>query len=72
MAQAIEPLLRADPTPDDAVIVVRGGPLTVAKIVEHAVRQRAVFTYHGEPMSAISVDLAIEGWPLDRILRERM
>lgn len=72
MNQSIEPLIRGEPPPDDAVLVVRGGPLTAQKIVEHAARQRAVFTYRGEPMIAISVDLAIEGWSLERILRERM
>lgn len=71
MSQPIEPLIRAGPSPDDAV-VVRGGPLTPQKIVEHAVRQQTVFSYRSTPMTAISVDLAIDGWPLERILRERM
>ena len=72
MSQPIDVLIRAEPPPDDSVVVVRGGPLTAQKIVEHAVRQQAVFTYRGAPMTAISVDLAIEGWSLERILRERM
>lgn len=72
MTQPIEPLVRSEPPPDDAVVVVRGGPLTPQKIVEHAVRQQAVFSYRGAPMIAISVDLAINGWPIERILRERM
>jgi hypothetical protein len=54
------------------VVVIRGGPITVAKIVEHVARQQAVFTYRGEPMAAISVDLTIEGWSLERIPGERM
>lgn len=70
--QPIEPLIRVEEPPDDAVVVIRGGPINVAKIVEHAVRQQVVFTYRGEPMAAISVDLVIEGWTLERILRERM
>jgi hypothetical protein len=70
--QPIEPLIRADEPPADAVVVIRGGPIAVAKIVEHAHRQQAVFTYRGEPMIAISVDLTIEGWTVERILRERM
>jgi hypothetical protein len=70
--QPIEPLIRAEEPPSDAVVVIRGGPITVAKIVEHAARQQAVFTYRGEPMVAISVDLTIEGWSLERILGERM
>lgn len=72
MSRPIEPLIRRELPPDDSVVVVRGGPLTAGKIVEHAARQQAVFTYRGAPMIAISVDLSIEGWPLERILRERM
>jgi len=70
--QPIEPLIRAEEPPDDAVVVIRGGPIAVDKIVEHARRQQAVFTYRGEPMVAVSVDLTIEGWTVERILRERM
>ena len=54
------------------MVGVRGGPLTAQKIVEHATRQQAVFTYRGAPMFAISVDLVTEAWTLERILRERM
>jgi hypothetical protein len=53
-----------------------GDPLetgtTIAKIVEHAARQEAVYSYRGEPMVAISVDLTIPGWSVERILRERI
>lgn len=70
--QPIEPLVRDEEPPDDAVVVIRGGPIAAAKIVEHALRQEAVFTYRGEPMIAISVDLTINGWTVERILRERM
>lgn len=72
MSQPIEPLVRDERPPGDDVIVVRGGPLTAQKFVEHALRQQAVFTYRDEPMVAISVDLTIEGWTVERILRERM
>ena len=72
MTQPIEPFVRGEPSPDDAIIVVRAGPLTAQKIVEHAVRQRSVFSFRGEPMIAISVDLAIDSWPVERILRERL
>ena len=68
----IEPLIRAEEPPTDAVVVIRGGPITAAKIVEHAARQEAVYSYRGEPMVAISVDLTIPGWSVERILRERM
>jgi hypothetical protein len=36
------------------------------------VRQPAVFTFRGKPMVATGVDLTIEGWSVERILRERM
>ena len=72
IGQPIEPLIRAEDTPLDAVVVIRGGPITADKILEHAARQQAVFTYHDQPMIAISVDLTIEGWTIERILVERM
>jgi len=72
LGQPIEPLIRAEEPPEDAVVVIRGGPIAVAKIVEHARRQQAVFTFRGEPMIAVSVDLTIRGWTVERILRERM
>jgi len=52
--------------------VVRGGPIAAQKVAEHAQRQEALFTFRGQPMVAISVDLTVEGWTLDRILAERM
>lgn len=70
--QPIEPLVRAEDAPDDTVVVIRGGPIATAKIIEHARRQQAVFTYRGDPMIAISVDLTIAGWTVERILQERM
>jgi hypothetical protein len=68
----IEPLIRVERAPDETVVVIRAGPMTADKIVEHAQRQQAVFTYGGEPMIAISVDLTVDGWTMERILRERM
>jgi len=52
--------------------VVRGGPIAAQKVAEHAQRQEALFTFRGQPMVAISVDLTVEGWTVDRILAERM
>ncbi len=72
MTQPIEPLIRTEAPPDDTLVVVRAGPLTPEKIVEHAERQMAVFTYGGVPMASISVDLCINGWLLERVLEERM
>ena len=72
IAARFEPLIRAESAPDDAVVVIRGAPVAAEKIVEHAVRQQALFTYLGQPMMAISVYLAVSGWTVDSILRERM
>jgi hypothetical protein len=56
--------IRSERTPDDAVVVVRGGPIAADKIVEHARRQEALFTFRERPMMAISVDLTVAGWTL--------
>jgi hypothetical protein len=45
--QPVEPLIRSEPTPEDAVVVVRGGPIAAEKIVQHARRQEALFTFRG-------------------------
>jgi hypothetical protein len=65
-------MIRTEAPPDDTVVVVRAGPLTPEKIVEHAERQMAVFSFGGAPMASISVDLCIDGWQLERVLQERM
>lgn len=72
MRRPIEDVIRLEAVPDDAVIVIRGGPITVEKIVEHALRQMELFSYRGEPMVAISADLTVPGWTVDRILEARM
>jgi hypothetical protein len=72
VTQPIEPFIRTEESPDDTVVVVRAGPLTAEKIVEHAERQMAVFSYRGAPMASISVDLCIGAWKLERVLAERM
>ena len=68
----VEPLVRSEAPPDAAVVVVRGGPIAAQKVAEHAQRQESLFTFRGQPVVAISVDLTVEGWTLDRILAERM
>ncbi len=70
--QPIVPLIRVEEPPQDAVVVIRGGPIAAAKLVEQPRRQQAVFTDRGEPMVAVSVDLTIEGWTIERVLLERM
>lgn len=64
--------VRDETPPDDAVLVVRGGPLTAEKIVEHAARQALEYSFRNQPMISISADLTIHGWTLEAILRERL
>ncbi len=68
----IEAHVRPGELPDDAVLLLRGGPVTVAKLVEHAARQQREFSLRGAPMASISVDGTVAGWTEELILRERM
>lgn len=70
--EPIESHLRQEAPPADATAVLRGGPLTVDKFVEHALRQEREFSYSGRPMSSISVYLTVAGWTLDSLLRDRL
>ena len=54
--QPIEPHIRDVPSLDDAVVIVRGGPMTVEKLVEHAQRERHRYSCRGAAMPSISVD----------------
>ena len=72
---ALEPIevhLRDEEPPPGAVLVIRGGPLSVEKLVEHAVRQAREFSYAGAPMFSVSVDATVDPWTLEAILRERL
>lgn len=68
----IEPHIRAEVPPDDAVLVLRGGPLTVEKLLEHALREQSRFSYRGMPMPSVSVDAAVGRWTVEAILKERL
>jgi len=68
----IEPHLREEDRPDDSILVVRAGPLTAVKFLEHALRQQRDYTHRGAPMASISVAATVAGWTLERILRERL
>jgi hypothetical protein len=54
------------------VLVIRGGPLTLAKLMDHAARQALEYGYRGTPMFSVSVDAAFGNWTLEQILRTRM
>lgn len=64
----IEGYLRDETPVDDAVVVVRGGPVAVEKFVEHARRQAREYSYEGAPMYSISVSLTVGEWDLDALL----
>lgn len=64
----IEGYLRDEIPVDDAVVVVRGGPVAVEKFVEHARRQAREYSYEGAPMYSISVSLTVGEWDLDALL----
>lgn len=70
--EPIEGHLRAHDIGDDTVLLIRGGPLTAEKLVEHAERQKRDFSLRGAPMASISVDGLVAGWTVELVLRERM
>lgn len=70
--EPIEGHLRSHNIGDDTVLLIRGGPLTAEKLVEHAERQMLDFTYRGRPMASVSVDGTVAGWTVELVLRERM
>ncbi len=68
----IEASIRDEEPPGDAILVIRAGPVTVEKILEHARREEGRFNYRGAPMASVSVDATIGGWTLEAILRDRL
>jgi hypothetical protein len=70
--EPIETHLRDEDAPDDAVVLLRGGPMVVEKLVEHAFRQMRDFSWQDQPMASISVDGMVGGWTEELLLRERL
>ena len=68
----IESHIRDEDPPDDAVLVLRGGPMTAEKLLEHARREQRRFSYRGRPMPSVSVDATIAGWTVHAILEQRL
>ncbi|CAN5562159.1 hypothetical protein BH23ACT3_BH23ACT3_02180 [soil metagenome] len=66
--EPIEGYLRNEAPVDEAVVVVRGGPVAVEKFIEHARRQAREYSYEGAPMYSISVSLTVGGWDLEALL----
>ena len=49
------------------MLVLRGGPLTAEKLLEHAIREQQRFSYRNMPMPSVSVDATTGGWTVDAI-----
>lgn len=67
--------LRREPLPHDTVVMLRGGPDTVAKLVRHAIRTQQRWALDDMPLVGVSVFCALdpEGLAsLDGILASRM
>lgn len=67
--------LRDEPCPHDTIVVVRGGPDTVTKILQHVRRTQQRWALDGRPLMGVSVFCALdlEGpASLDGLLAGRM
>jgi len=58
--EELRPYLRDEPPPDDATIVIRGGPDTLAKLTMHARRTHDGYVLDGESLWGISVYCALD------------
>jgi len=70
--QELRPILRAESVPADGIVVVRGGPASLAKVLSHAQRTHDAFVLDGQPIWGISVFCALDdlgGASLDSLLR---
>lgn len=69
MLEPIETHLREHETLDpDAHLVVRGWPLTGDGLLRNAGASRSRFSWHGEPLIAISAEVSTAGWSANAIL----
>lgn len=53
--EELRPYIRDERPPDDRIIVVRGGPDTLAELTVHARRTHDAYVLDGEPLWGISV-----------------
>jgi hypothetical protein len=58
--------------PSGAEVVVRGSPITAEKLWTHAIRQAREYSYRGDHMASVSVDVVLPDWPLERILTAQL
>lgn len=69
--QELRPSLRDETAPDDGIVVVRGGPTSIAKVLAHAQRTHDAFVLDDQPIWGISVFCALDdlgGASLDSLL----
>ncbi len=69
--QELRPSLRDESSPTDGIVVVRGGPTSLAKVLSHAQRTHDAFVLDGRPIWGISVFCALDdlgGASLDSLL----
>jgi len=70
--QELRPLLREEAPPADGVLVVRGGPSSIERLLDHAQRTHDAYTLDGEPLWGVSVFCALDDVgpaSLDALLR---
>ena len=58
--QELRPHLRDEQVPDDSVVLVRGGPVSVATLANHARRTHDAFMLDGQPLWGVSVFCALD------------
>jgi hypothetical protein len=58
--EELRPYLRDEGPPDDAIVVIRGGPDTAAKLASHARRTHDAYVLDGAPLWGISVYCALD------------
>ena len=54
------PFLRPERVPDDALVVVRGGPNSIARLTQDAMRTARFWDLDGEPLLGVSVLFALD------------
>lgn len=58
--QELRPSLRKERAPDNGIVVLRGGPTSVARLLSHARRTHDAFLLDGEPIWGVSVFCALD------------
>ena len=58
--------------PNESELVVRGSPVTAEKLWSHALRQAREYSYRGQHLASVSVDLVLPDWSLERILSTQL